>query len=946
MKMRILNGLACFALVCASQLGWAQGGIETWIGDDPGAGNGTFHSGSSPLDLSIETSALEDGLHRIGIRPKTDDGLWGLPFFIWLRVEDNDAYQITSAEYFWDTDPGQGAGASLDLAAFQAGEATLLTDGLDYGVHTMGLRFQTAQGMWSVPVWDTLEICTNFNVLPGFTLEVFGRNVYPQSTTQHHNTMAWIVDGLAEEADSSEYPALSLKPGDHVVSQTAWNECDTVVTTEACHVFGISSVHTSLAPQGDLYMPRIVGAFDSTTTVWLTRDGYDIHTDSTLLISGSQMDVFFTIPPDAAGGDWDLVSMSSSSIADTVQAAVEIDAPFYDLTGEMSGPGAIRRNVWTPFTYSVTNNGNIPAYGTPCIILIEGDIIGSIETVDFMPQEVLDSNAVAFSLDPLSYLVEHAFMQYYDTTMQDSASVSFLMLPPLLPGQTTDIEFFVMADEDDEGPLSISAGVGLPWMEEANGYRMAGGTCDIFGPCFDAAKNFMSIIPGVGCFTGGWDLGCAAQDCVKDGGGSKCAMNMSLAMLQLATCWSWGSSKAAYEAGAAVLGIGFRQKSIIDGLMGGAGGGGGADCGCIPTDDCGGSDGQGDVVVAVDPNEKTGPLGWDESRWIPGSTDRFAYQISCENADSATAPAAEVRMVDSLDLDVFIPNTLTFTSLSFGDSIAEIEEGDLAFVLEFDLQPEKNAVLQVAGQVDTLSGIVTVTWRSLDPVTRNLTYEIEAGFLNPNVTAPEGEAFVTFTIDVMSEAANHDAFVDNAAHIFFDGNAPIATPIWSNRFDLMSPEADITGAQANGDWSSVLLTADVSDVGSGVRFLDVFRDSTDNGVFVQPLLIGRFGYFDDVQLPIDPNVQHHLFTRAVDGVGNMEDMEPWDDLSALNEWLYVPIVCPGDYNGNHYIDVSDLVEFLTAYGSENSPEIDLTQDQMVGCDDLLVFLQNFSLDCN
>ena len=78
----------------------------------------------------------------------------------------------------------------------------------------------------------------------------------------------------------------------------------------------------------------------------------------------------------------------------------------------------------------------------------------------------------------------------------------------------------------------------------------------------------------------------------------------------------------------------------------------------------------------------------------------------------------------------------------------------------------------------------------------------------------------------------------------------------------------------------------------------------------------------------------------------MEDMEPWDDLSALNEWLYVPIVCPGDYNGNHYIDVSDLVEFLTAYGSENSPEIDLTQDQMVGCDDLLVFLQNFSLDCN
>ena len=55
--------------------------------------------------------------------------------------------------------------------------------------------------------------------------------------------------------------------------------------------------------------------------------------------------------------------------------------------------------------------------------------------------------------------------------------------------------------------------------------------------------------------------------------------------------------------------------------------------------------------------------------------------------------------------------------------------------------------------------------------------------------------------------------------------------------------------------------------------------------------------------------------------------------------------CPGDFNGNYLIDVSDLLSMLSEFGCSSECSNDLDEDGVVGIGDLLILLGGLGLPC-
>jgi len=134
---------------------------EYFFDVDPGAGQGTPLPSFSPDDsvdqnLSVAVSAgLARGPHVLYIRTRSSTGAWSLTrgqaFFVKPR--------IAAAEYFWDTDPGVGAGTALAVSTLSDSvdvSYTLTAPCLSPGQHLLYLRTRDETGAWSLARADTL----------------------------------------------------------------------------------------------------------------------------------------------------------------------------------------------------------------------------------------------------------------------------------------------------------------------------------------------------------------------------------------------------------------------------------------------------------------------------------------------------------------------------------------------------------------------------------------------------------------------------------------------------------------------------------------------------------------------------------------------------------------------------------------------------------------------
>jgi hypothetical protein len=134
-----------------------------------------------------------------------------------------------------------------------------------------------------------------------------------------------------------------------------------------------------------------------------------------------------------------------------------------------------------------------------------------------------------------------------------------------------------------------------------------------------------------------------------------------------------------------------------------------------------------------------GPTGYGPDGYIDPTTN-MVYTVFFENKDSATAPASEVVVLDTLDKTLFDFSTFSFQDVVISDSTYEIQSFAQEFRVLLDMAPRINTMVQVTGTLDTGTGEIKVQYIALDRSTLELQEDVDLGFLPPNKTKPEVKA--------------------------------------------------------------------------------------------------------------------------------------------------------------------------------------------------------------
>lgn len=959
--MKHISILAILCLLINSF--YAQQGVEYWFGQDPGAGTGTFVSGGTTMTLNAATAGLVPGLYDMGIRPKSDDDTWGFASFVKVRIEDGSLIDnIGAAEYFWNTDPGFNSGTSIPIEDVIDGKIVVQTTGLPMGDHLLGVRLQSNSGPWGLTTYTGVTVCTNYSVTADFTAEKDALTIYLTDQSEHANSVSWIVDGDPASATSFLNPTLVLEPGDHTITQIATNECDEQEVSQDIWTSGIGSISGSVITTTDPSDLYIHGAFGIVESISLHNDeGLTItptsfiHEDSSSAIITS-----WIAPPGSELSELDLTVYEESGESSTLEQAVTVDNPDVYITSHVQGPGSIRTGMWNPYSIWVTNEGNVPAYGIPLLITVGGDVKARTD-LTFQDGSELNSlldNPELIDDEELEYYLTNHFIQYTNSEEEDVWG-TLAMIAYVNPGESAQLEIEVFAEEGASGDLIVKSAVGGPWLGSSVELMSAEERyvitpCDLMpGTCFDEMVNYIfGTIPIVGCIPSSFNFGCALGNCLQTA--FDAAYDTSIAPYDtsedignechwalLDAFWHMGTCAAPEGIDDAVVVLGNILKTFYD--MADEMDSDNCDS-CHPSSDCG-DEGTSEIVASIDPNDKYGPLGWGDDNWLAVGDDRMFYELLCENADTAVATAARVQFVDTLDNSSLDLSSLIFHSVSYADTSIIIEEDDGLFVREIDLRPEKNSILRIHGELDEATSVLTVEFASLDPETGEINWnpEDDAGFLNPNVTPPEGEAEVRFSLEMLPGASTHGAVVENFVDIFFDWNSPIRSPIWSNTFDGVPPNIHVTDVQEASD-TSIYVSLAGGDDDSGLRYQSIYSyDIVDD----ETELIGTFNADPTIEININPDIAWSLFALGTDGVGNEEEVTEVISGANFVEYEYTPTICIGDMNDNDVVGVDDLLLLLSLFGTNTYViSADLSGNGSHDVNDLLIFLQFFGESCD
>jgi subtilase family serine protease len=227
-------------------------------------------------------------------------------------------------------------------------------------------------------------------------------------------------------------------------------------------------------------------------------------------------------------------------------------------------------------------------------------------------------------------------------------------------------------------------------------------------------------------------------------------------------------------------------------------------------------------VRALDPNDIIGPAGYGDEKWV-SANEQLAYKIRFENDPrNAMAPALSVNIQQTLS-EHLDPRTFEFGSFGFGGREFEVPPGRQSLTMDLDLRDDIGVIVRVFARVDAQSRRVTWTFTTISPLTSDESVNPDEGFLPVNLTPPEGDGFVSYTVRARRTSPTGSK-ITAEARIIFDGNVPIDTPQIFNTLDATRPESTITTTTTNEQNSSILVRWSGHDgqIGSGLARYDVF----------------------------------------------------------------------------------------------------------------------------
>ena len=117
--------------------------------------DGNFNQALETVWVNEATALNDTGKHCLNIRIKDENGNWG-PLYKRIIMVGYDTRQfiITDAEFFWDTDPGQGLGTPLIVFDGEYNDAleTVFKDSVSmpapYMDHVFNIRIKDEKGAW------------------------------------------------------------------------------------------------------------------------------------------------------------------------------------------------------------------------------------------------------------------------------------------------------------------------------------------------------------------------------------------------------------------------------------------------------------------------------------------------------------------------------------------------------------------------------------------------------------------------------------------------------------------------------------------------------------------------------------------------------------------------------------------------------------------------------
>lgn len=298
------------------------------------------------------------------------------------------------------------------------------------------------------------------------------------------------------------------------------------------------------------------------------------------------------------------------------------------------------------------------------------------------------------------------------------------------------------------------------------------------------------------------------------------------------------------------------------------------------------------LVASFDPNAIYGPMGVGPEQYL-NNLDKHFFGIAFENADSATADAQIVKVLDTLDLQVFDPTTFEFGDVMIAGQSIRVPRGRHEFALDFFLDGNNSFKVRLNGDFNAQTGIASWQLTTLDLITESI--PLLDGFLAPNVNSPEGEGYLYYSVSPLAELESGDE-IQSTASIYFDTNSPIATNTWSNTIDVLPPTSSISAYVANDTIIHIQLSG--SDAGCGISNYKVYV-SRNGGPF-----LSLFTTFEEEVLMIgEIGSTYGLYCEAIDSLGNGEIKEPIAEVeivtnvNELEEKLTMFKVYPNPNNG-------------------------------------------------
>ncbi len=314
-------------------------------------------------------------------------------------------------------------------------------------------------------------------------------------------------------------------------------------------------------------------------------------------------------------------------------------------------------------------------------------------------------------------------------------------------------------------------------------------------------------------------------------------------------------------------------------------------------------------VTSFDPNGIYGPSGADVPQYI-NNLQRQPFLITFENMDTATADAQDVTIVDTIDKTKFNISSFTFGNVVIGNQLIRVPNGRSQFTVQTRLAGTPGMYVRINANLDTATGVITWHLGSVDSATSNR--PVLNGFLPPNISKPEGEGSVSYTVEPLNTVTD-GTILHSIAYITFDDNAVISTNTWSNTVDVNPPASHIATATLQGD-RTINLHMTGTDAASGIRSYRVYY-STNNGAWQY---LGSTNT-DSMTITGQYDSSYAFYCVAVDKVENKEVKTPQAEVS-----ITVPA-------GVHHTTVqSNTVKvYPNPAGSQVSIELHTTSEEAI-----------------